>query len=182
MQRSLTVLLPVHNDQSTLNATVAEVLEIAPELTDLFELVIVDDGSSDATSEIAHELTSRYPQVRAVYHSQRMGWDSAVRTGLQQSSGEIVLLREEGSGACVDEIAKLWHAAHAEPDEDRSENEDRPEKLIRGKKTRLSAGHTTQHAGYRMIDRRLDGPTHSPSQPIRPNYFLNRIRKLAIDE
>ena len=49
MNRSLTVLLPVRDAQSTLAATVAQVLEMASDLNERFELLIIDDGSSDAT-------------------------------------------------------------------------------------------------------------------------------------
>ena len=63
---SLSVLLPVKNAQATLAATVQEILDVAADLSEQFELLIIDDGSSDATSEIATELTQNYPQVRAV--------------------------------------------------------------------------------------------------------------------
>ena len=49
VNRSLTVLLPVRDAQSTLAATVTQVLEMASDLSERFELLIIDDGSSDAT-------------------------------------------------------------------------------------------------------------------------------------
>jgi glycosyltransferase involved in cell wall biosynthesis len=97
-KRSLTVLLPVQDAQSTLASTVTEVLETAADLTDRFELLIIDDGSRDATSEVAHELSRCYPQVRSVRHSRPLGQEAAVRTGLAQSRGEVVLLRGKERG------------------------------------------------------------------------------------
>ena len=82
MERSLTVLLPVQDAQATLTETVEEILDLAAELTDRFELLIIDDGSADATNEIAHELTRHYPQVRSLRHATPQGHDAAVRTGL----------------------------------------------------------------------------------------------------
>ena len=96
MERSLTVLLPVQDAQATLTETVEEVLDVAAELTDRFELLIIDDGSADATSEIAHELTRHYPQVRAIRHAMPLGRDAAVRTGLAESQGEVVFVRDKG--------------------------------------------------------------------------------------
>lgn len=92
MKRSLTVLLPVRDAQSTLVDTVTQVLELASDMTDHFELLIIDDASSDATSEVAHELTRHYPQVRIFRHSRPLGRDVALQTGLAQSRGEVVLV------------------------------------------------------------------------------------------
>jgi dolichol-phosphate mannosyltransferase len=97
LERSLTVLLPVQDAQSTLADTVVEVLEVASDWTDRLELLIIDDGSTDATSEVAHELVRHYPQVRAVRHSSPLGRDAAVRTGLAQSQGEVVVVQAPGS-------------------------------------------------------------------------------------
>ena len=91
--RSLTVLLPVHDAQSSLAETVTEVLEVASELSDRLEVLIIDDASADATIEVAHELMRHYPQVRAIRHSIPLGHDQALRTGLAQSQGDVVIVR-----------------------------------------------------------------------------------------
>jgi glycosyltransferase involved in cell wall biosynthesis len=98
VQRSLSVLLPVKNAQATLTASVHDILDVLADSIDRFELLIIDDGSTDATGEIAHELTSHYPQVRVVYHGRPLGRDEALRTGLKRSQGEVVVVREEGGG------------------------------------------------------------------------------------
>ena len=60
MNRSLSVLLPVHNSQATLESDVARILDVLPELSREFDVVIVDDASTDATWEIAEDLACRY--------------------------------------------------------------------------------------------------------------------------
>ena len=191
MQRSLTVLLPVHNAQSTLTTTVAEVLEVVCELTEKFELLIVDDGSSDATGEIAHELTGRYPQIRTVYHGKHLGREAAVQTGLDHSTGEIVFLRNEDSAPSADDIPHLWQAAFEHPTvADRREMSKGPKwkRLDIGQPERGApeepppdTGNCTPHAGYQMIDRRIAASAHATSQPVRPN-FMGRIKDFALGE
>ena len=94
LQRSLSILLSVYNAESTLSNTVADVLDTAADLSERFELVIIDDGSVDATSEVVDELIYSYPQIKAVRHGKHLGQEAAIRTGLEHSSGEIVLLHD----------------------------------------------------------------------------------------
>jgi len=95
VQRSLSVLLPVHNAQATLAATVDDLLDVLADSIERFELLIIDDGSTDATGEIAQELTRHYPQVRVMSHGVSMGREAALRTGLNRSQGEVVVVRDD---------------------------------------------------------------------------------------
>jgi cellulose synthase/poly-beta-1,6-N-acetylglucosamine synthase-like glycosyltransferase len=95
VQRSLSVLLPVKDAQATLSDSVHEILDVVTDSSDHFELLIIDDGSTDATNEVAHELTRHYPQVRLIRHHAPLGREEAIRTGLKQSKGEIVLLGDK---------------------------------------------------------------------------------------
>jgi glycosyltransferase involved in cell wall biosynthesis len=101
VSRSLSVLLPVKNAQATLNSAVHEILDEITDSGERFELLIIDDGSTDATSEVAHELTRHYPQIRFVRHGVTRGREAAIRTGLERSQGEVVMLRDDQSGFSI---------------------------------------------------------------------------------
>ena len=94
MQRMLTVLMPVKNAQDTLIESVVDVLDMAVDTERRFELLIIDDCSTDATSEVAAELASYYPQVRFVRHEMPLGYAESVRTGLRHCRGELVAVCE----------------------------------------------------------------------------------------
>lgn len=112
MDLSLSVVLPVHNAEHTLSRIVHLLLDVVPDVTEQFEILVVDDGSRDQTEEIAHELALQYPQVRVTRHQRRQGQTAAVQTALTQATGDVVFVQEEGSEVCCSEIQKLWRMRH----------------------------------------------------------------------
>jgi glycosyltransferase involved in cell wall biosynthesis len=112
LAESLTVLLPVHNAQAQLEGQVQKLLELLPELTSKFDVLIVDDGSTDATCEVAGELAARYPQLRCVRQRQRLGLAMAAEAALEQAEGDLVFVCHDEHGLGIDEIARVWHTRH----------------------------------------------------------------------
>lgn len=112
MAESLTVLLPVHNAQAQLEGQVQRLLDLLPELTNRFDVLIVDDGSTDATCEVAVELAARYPQLRCVRQRQRQGLAVAAEAALEQAAGDLVFVCHDEHGLEMDEIARVWHTRH----------------------------------------------------------------------
>jgi len=124
LQPSLSYILPVHNAQDTLGRQVGRLLDVLPDLAARFELVVVDDGSTDHTAEVAAELAHRYPQVRLASHARPRGPEAAARTGVARASGEIVLVQPQGEFPGPTRLRYLWHR-HAGPTDIRPPN--RPE-------------------------------------------------------
>ncbi len=108
MNTSLTVLLPVYNAQERIADQVERLLDVLPEMSRQFELVIVDDGSTDDTSDIAYELATYFPQVNLVRHPVRLGLEESIQTGLDASTGEVVFVGDQQYGIAVEDLQKLW--------------------------------------------------------------------------
>jgi glycosyltransferase involved in cell wall biosynthesis len=174
---SLSVLVPVKNAQATLAATVQEILDVASDLSEQFEVLIFDDGSVDATSEIAAELTRSYPQVRAVCQARSIGRQAAIRSGVEQSRGDVVLVHEEKGGTPMEEIARMWRA---------NTPKDRfflPPQSGHGKGANgpFSSSSTEKRRGFRLVDRRVQEQTRDPMGPIMPNY-VTRLKDFAFGD
>lgn len=87
----LSVVMPVYNERATLRYVVERVLSVAPmEL----ELICVDDGSRDGSQEILAELQNEHPHVRVLLQPQNMGKGAAIRRGIQEATGDFVIIQD----------------------------------------------------------------------------------------
>ncbi len=111
MKLSLSLLLPVRNVQTTLRATIHPLLDVLSELTHEFELLIVDDGSTDATCEVAYELARDYPQVGVTRNAIALGWATAVARQAMSAAGEFLMIHTGGPLA-PDDVVGLWRLRH----------------------------------------------------------------------
>jgi glycosyltransferase involved in cell wall biosynthesis len=86
----LSIVIPVYNEAETLREVVQKVLAVPC----LLEVIIVDDGSTDGTSEVARQIAERHPQVSTICHSKNAGKTAALRTGFALTKGEVVIVQD----------------------------------------------------------------------------------------
>lgn len=87
----LSIVLPAHNEEELLAETVDNLTSGLRARGASFELILVENGSSDRTSEIAAALGDRYPELFIV-HRDKADYGEALATGLERASGEYVVL------------------------------------------------------------------------------------------
>ncbi len=105
---SLTVFFPAYNDSGTIASLVIRAVQIASRLTPDFEVIVVNDGSSDATREVADELARTYPQVRAIHHSKNRGYGGALRTGFSAATKDLIAYTDGDAQYDPTELEALW--------------------------------------------------------------------------
>jgi glycosyltransferase involved in cell wall biosynthesis len=88
----ISVILPVYEEKDTLGSLIPAIIRQLGEEGLSFEIVAVDDGSSDGTAEVLDELRSLNPaHLRVIRHVYNKGYGAALRTGIRVARGEIVV-------------------------------------------------------------------------------------------
>lgn len=88
----LSVIIPALNEERTLPAVVAAVFEALAGYD--LEVVVVDDGSSDATPSVLEKLAVEHPRLRHARHERPRGKGSAVRTGFLLATGDVFVIQD----------------------------------------------------------------------------------------
>jgi glycosyltransferase involved in cell wall biosynthesis len=91
---TLSLVLPAYNEAANLEAVVRRALEVLPALVEDFEVIIVDDGSRDGTSQIADRLAASDPRVRVVHHETNRGYGAALRSGFAAARGDLIMFMD----------------------------------------------------------------------------------------
>ena len=93
---------------------VHNLLEVTADLTGNLEMMIVDDGSTDNTEEVAMDLCRQYPQVKTVRYAKHAGHQNAIRVGLANTGGDVVLIQNIDAPICGEAIRELWNIRNNE--------------------------------------------------------------------
>ena len=105
---SLSIILPTSNRQETIAERLLSLLENLSELSSHVQLIIVDDGSKDATPEILDDLRRVYPQIEVNRLPKQLGPAAAVQYGLRKATGDFVFAHESYDKVDMAEVKQLW--------------------------------------------------------------------------
>ena len=105
----LSVFFPAYNDSGTIASLVIRSVQVAGTLTPDFEVIVINDGSRDATPQILDELAKLYAgKVRIVHHDTNRGYGGALRTGFATASKELIFYTDGDAQYDPAEMTLLW--------------------------------------------------------------------------
>jgi glycosyltransferase involved in cell wall biosynthesis len=105
--KNLSVFFPAYNEQHNITRTVEKALEIIPSVADNFEIIVINDGSSDKTGERLEELSKRYGKIKVITHEQNRGYGAALKSGFANSQYEYIFYTDGDGQFDIREIKKL---------------------------------------------------------------------------
>jgi len=102
------MFFPAYNDGGTIASLVIRAVQTASRLTPDFEVIVVNDGSTDSTRDVADELARTYPQVRVIHHAKNCGYGGALRTGFAAATKDLIAYTDGDAQYDPAEMALLW--------------------------------------------------------------------------
>lgn len=106
----LSIIIPAYNEESRLPRALASIRDFLAEQRlgpDSVEVIVVDDGSKDATVRVAEEMRPELPSLRIVLNGQNRGKGYSVRHGMVEARGRVALFSDADLSAPIEEWLKL---------------------------------------------------------------------------
>ena len=104
---SISVFFPCYNEQENVGRTVEKALDVLEKLNADFEVIIVDDGSSDDTGRIADEIAGDHDKVKVVHHGSNLGYGAALQSGFKSATKELVFYTDGDGQFDINEMPPL---------------------------------------------------------------------------
>ncbi len=105
--RSVSCTILAYNEEATIERAILDVHGALKSLGRTFEVLVVDDGSSDRTAELAVALEARLPEVRVLRHGRNLGPGSAILTGIRNARCDNVVFHPADQQVDFREVAAL---------------------------------------------------------------------------
>lgn len=87
---SITAFFPAYNDAGTIASMVVTVIATLEQLTDRYEVIVVENGSTDHTVEVLKSLEQHYAQVRVLTHHEPLGYGGALQVGFANATHDLI--------------------------------------------------------------------------------------------
>lgn len=104
---SISVFFPVYNDAKTIPTLVSNIIPILKRITDDYEIILVNDGSTDNSREVVEMLAKKYRNIRPIHHKQNTGYGGALKTGISNAKKEWIFYTDGDGQYDVRELEKL---------------------------------------------------------------------------
>lgn len=92
MMRSLTIIVPAYNEADKVGSVVEMLVDLGHQELDTFEIIVVDDGSSDGTGAIADRLAAQHPEIRVIHQPGNTGVGAAYTAALHAARMPMITL------------------------------------------------------------------------------------------
>ncbi|MDY0356833.1 MAG: glycosyltransferase family 2 protein [Sedimentisphaerales bacterium] len=104
---SISVFFPCYNEQDNVARVAEQAVRVLEELAADYEIIIVDDGSVDATGRIADEIAAGNDRIRVLHHPRNLGYGAALQSGFHAARKELVFYTDGDGQFDIGEMPAL---------------------------------------------------------------------------
>ncbi|MCX6639818.1 MAG: glycosyltransferase family 2 protein [bacterium] len=104
---SISVFLPAYNEEENIERAVRSTVEVLRDISDDWEVLVVNDASNDRTGEIAEALVKEIPGVRVIHHPKNTRLGGALRTGFANSTKELVFYTDADNPIDMNDLKRV---------------------------------------------------------------------------
>jgi glycosyltransferase involved in cell wall biosynthesis len=104
---SLSIFFPFWNEERNIEKVVKKAIVVAPTVADKWEIIMVDDGSSDKTYAIAQELAAKNKNLRAITHQPNRGYGAALKEGFINAKYDYIVFNDGDGQFDFSEVTKF---------------------------------------------------------------------------
>ncbi len=90
----ISVIFPAFNEEANIRCTVETMLKVLPKVATRWEIIVVDDGSSDATALVCDRLKAQNPEVKVIRHEQNRGYGAALKSGIMSAKYDLIFFSD----------------------------------------------------------------------------------------
>jgi dolichyl-phosphate beta-glucosyltransferase len=103
----LSVVIPAYNEEKRLKRTINEIFDYLSKKNFSFEVIVVNDGSKDKTSDVVRELMKKYQNLTLIENKENKGKGWVVRQGMMKAKGKLRLFTDADNSTPISEIEKF---------------------------------------------------------------------------
>lgn len=107
MVQKLSVFLPSYNEEKNLPYLIEECDKYLSKNLDQYEIIVIDDGSTDNTAPVVSELSKEYKNLRLVKHEGNQGYGQAIRTGIKESKYPWTFFMDSDNQFKIEDLEKF---------------------------------------------------------------------------
>jgi len=104
----LSLILPAYNEEDNIELAAEKCLKSLDQLVETYELIIVDDGSTDRTSEVINLLAKSHKSIKCIYHNTNKGYGTALCSGFNHARYKFLFYTDSDNQFDVSEIKYLF--------------------------------------------------------------------------
>lgn len=103
----LSLVLPAHNEVTNIPDVTRRALDVLPQLAESFEIIVVDDGSTDGTGDLLDRLAAVHPEIVPVHHPKNRGYGAALTSGFAAAAGDHIMFMDSDQQFDIADLSYL---------------------------------------------------------------------------